>query len=713
MPSLIPGFEYDIFISYRHKDNKGGHWVTEFVDALKTELEATFKEDISIYFDENPYDGLMETHNVDKSLEGKLKCLIFIPIVSQTYCDLNSFAWKHEFCAFNKMAKEDSLGRDIKLVNSNVASRILPIKIHSLDADDIALLETELGGVLRSVEFIYKSAGVNRPLKPNDDRAENLNHTYYRDQINKVANAVKEIIVAIKNPTPAKQFISPFRTAEKKKFDYPVKKRKILAIMGLSLLLAGLVSYAIFYFVTPQKTEKADKWIAVLPFEDLSEKQDQEYFTDGMMVDIINRLSKIGDLHVISRTSAMKYKGAKTSVTEIALELGVTSILEGTVRKSGDRVKISVDLIDAKTEKHLWSEDYDYRDLKDIISVQADVSTRVVEILKAKLTQQEKGSLSKVYTENTEAYKLYLKGRFFWDRRTRESYDSAEMYFKQAIELDPGYALAYSGLADCYTLNQKGMTQIEAVPIAKEYVAKALSLDSTLSEAWTTVAFIQSHFEFDWKGSLAIFEKAIRLNPNYPIAHMYYGNVFFFTGDTKRGIVEAKKALELDPLSSSINAVLGRHYYHDRHYDLAIEQLQKTLIIDPNSLPAKWFLGLSLVQKKLYTQAMDVFAELSIQQPQGLQRGFLLSFAYAMAGDKVRAQKELDSTIKEEGVLRSPYWLGIIATGMGDFDQAMTQFEKGYDLREIWIINLKVNPEVDPLRNDPRFKAFLKKMNLD
>ena len=713
MSSILPGFEYDIFISYRHKDNKYDGWVSDFVTNLKRELEATFKEEVSVYFDENPHDGLLETHNVNKSLEGKLKCLILIPIVSQTYCDPKSFAWQHEFCAFNKMANEDPVGRDIKLANGNVASRILPIKIHNLDADDIALLENELGGALRSVEFIYKSAGVNRPLKSNDERAENTNHTYYRDQINKVANAVKEIIVAIRNPTSNKQLAGSFRIPEKKKFDHPAKKNKILAITGILLLLASLIFYGTLYFINSQKTKNPDKWIAVLPFEDLSEKHDQEYFTDGMMVDIINRLSKIGDLHVISRTSAMKYKNAKSSVTEIARELGVTSILEGTVRKSGDRVKISVDLIDATTEKHLWSEDYDYRDLKDIISVQVDVSTSVVEILKAKLTQQEKGSLSKVYTDNTDAYKLYLKGRFFWDKRTRESYDSAEMYFKKAIELDPGYALAYSGLADCYTLNQKGMTQIEAVPIAKEYVAKALSLDSTLSEAWTTVGFIQSHFEFDWKGSLPIFEKAIRLNPNYPIAHLYYGNVFFFTGDKKRGIVEAKKALELDPLSSSINAVLGRDYYHDRNYDLAIEQLQKSLILDPNSIPAKWFLGLTLLQKKLYTQAIDVFAELPIIQPQGLQRGFLLSFAYAIAGDKERAQQELDSTIKEEGVFRSPYWLGIISTSLGNFDEAMNQFEKGYELREIWIINLKVNPEVDPLRNEPRFKALLKKMNLD
>ena len=199
MPSIIEGYNYDLFISYRQKDNKHNGWVTEFVNQLKGELEATFKEDISIYFDENPHDGLLETHSVDKSLEGKLKCLIFIPVISQTYCDPKSFAWQHEFCAFNKLAKEDKFGRDIKLSSGNVASRILPIKIHDLDPDDKILLENEMGGMLRSLEFIYKSAGVNRPLRANEDHPhDNLNKTYYRDQINKVANAIKEIITVLK-----------------------------------------------------------------------------------------------------------------------------------------------------------------------------------------------------------------------------------------------------------------------------------------------------------------------------------------------------------------------------------------------------------------------------------------------------------------------------------------------------------------------------------
>ena len=209
MSSIIEGYNYDIFISYRQKDNKHDGWVTEFVDNLKGELESTFKEEISVYFDINPHDGLLETHDVDASLKDKLKCLIFIPIISRTYCDPKSFAWEHEFKAFVEQASQDQFGLKVKLPNGNVASRVLPVRIYDLDTNDIKLCESILGGVLRSVDFIYKSAGVNRPLRANEDHPQdNLNKTYYRDQINKVANSIKEIITAIGQHIPQKEEVS-------------------------------------------------------------------------------------------------------------------------------------------------------------------------------------------------------------------------------------------------------------------------------------------------------------------------------------------------------------------------------------------------------------------------------------------------------------------------------------------------------------------------
>ncbi|HTE34318.1 MAG TPA: hypothetical protein VK666_28255 [Chryseolinea sp.] len=700
MPSLIPGFEYDIFISYRHKDNKGDRWVTDFVIALKAELEATFKEEISVYFDENAADGILETYHVSKSLEGKLKCLILIPVISQTYCDPQSFAWQHEFCAFNKSVSEDAFGRDIKLSNGNVASRIVPVKIHEIDSTDQNLIKNEIGDVLRSVDFIFRSPGVNRPLKANDLRTENDNRIYYRDQINKVANTVKQIVAAMRSPTKLVQVSSP--TSHLSVKGIKTTKKPIIVIGTLLLLSILLIGY---YLSTVKKQQYLDKSIAVLPFLDLSQEHDQEYFSDGMMEEILNHLAKIKDLRVISRTSSMQYKGTKIALSEIAAKLGVASILEGSVRKSGERVRISVQLIDAVNESTLWSEDYD-RELQDIFAVQSEVSIRVAETLKTKLTQQEKESLSKSYTVNPQAYKYYLKGRFFWDKRTRQSFDSAEVYFKRAIEIDPQYALAYAGVADCYSIDLNDAPELQDVLIAKSYVAKALALDSTLGEAWTTMGIIRSAREYDWEGSKKIFEKAIRLNPNYPPVYLFYGNVFFYTGDLQRGIKENKKALDLDPLSFPINGVLGSHYFQAGEYDHAIAQAMRVKTLFGNR-PA--FLGLTLLKQKKYAEAIDVFANLP---ETNIAHGLALSYGYAIAGENTRAKEELAKTLKQEGT-RSNFWLAIAYIGLKEYDSALTKLERGYEVREFPIATIKVNPLVDPLRNEPRFKALLKKVNLD
>jgi hypothetical protein len=242
MPSIVSGFEYDIFISYRHNDNRSG-WVTDFVNALQEELAATIKEPLSIYFDKNPHDGLLETHDVDKSLEGKLKCLIFIPILSQTYCDSKSFAWQHEFCAFNKLVQTDQFGRDIKVLSGNVASRILPIKVHDLDFRDKLTIENELGGALRAIEFIFKYPGVNRPLTASDNPDKNQNSFFYRDQINKVANGIKEILNAMGEAENPATVVKPEPTLTK------LDKKRLLKTVLLGILVTALSSYIIFSFV--------------------------------------------------------------------------------------------------------------------------------------------------------------------------------------------------------------------------------------------------------------------------------------------------------------------------------------------------------------------------------------------------------------------------------------------------------------------------------
>ena len=707
MASQLPGFEYDIFISYRHKDNKYDGWVTEFVACLKKELDATFKEDISVYFDENPVDGLLETHDVDKSLEGKLKCLLFIPIISQTYCDPKSFAWRQEFQVFNELAKEDQYGRDIKVANGNVASRILPVRIHELDNEDKSLLESELQGALRGVEFIYKSAGVNRPLKQDDDRKGNLNQTYYRDQINKVANAVKEIISALKNPSVSGALAVPRTKAYSQNWWF--KNRRKVGIAGTSVLLTIVA----IYFLYSLYGTTVDKSIAVIPFVDLSAEKDQEYVCDGLTEEILTHLSKIEGLRVISRTSCMKYKGTKKSVKEIAEELGVTNILEGSVRKVGNHVRVTVQLIDAIPDDHMWANDYDFKDLKDIFSLQTNVSTDVARVLKGKLTTQDKASLASNYTVNPEAYRLYKRGRTFWNMRTLESYDSAEYYYKRAVDLDPNYALAYTGLADCYIYGLQRMSNTDEAQVAKAYLSKALALDSTLCEALTTKGFIESHTEHNWIKGGKTLEAAIRRNPNYTQALLYHGNISIFTGkQIDKGIEEVKMALELDPLSVTVNWALASRYTALERNDEAIAQYRKTLGIDAKYVQAMTWMAFTLIRSKRYEEALDELKK--VPKSFEVERDILVSYAHSEMGDKERARADLARILSgDRRIVKENVMLAYLYISLDDLDAAITQLELAYDNRSPNLLRIKVAPSLDPLRNMPRFKAIIRKMNLE
>lgn len=540
MPSQVPGFEYDIFISYRQNDNQSG-WVTKFVKSLNQELAATIKDPVTVYFDSNPQDGLLENHQVNQSLEQKLKCLIFIPILSQTYCDPKSYAWQHEFCAFNKLAKVDALGREIKLRNGNVASRILPIKIHDVEADDRALVEKEIGGPLRCIDFIFKSPGVNRPLRAVEDHPnDNLNKTFYRDQVNKVANAVKEILIGIKHPdSPAHEETSwapPKRS---------MAKMRIGATLLLLLVVAGF--YFIPKWITTASSPASDKSIAVLYFDNMSGDPGQEYFVDGITEEIISNISKIKNLRVISRNSVKAYKGQVLNLRKIADELNVTSILEGSVRRSGNRVRITAELIDVYSDKHLWVETFE-EEINDILDVQTKIALEIVKRLKIDIAPEVDAGIRSIPTQSKDAYDRYLKGKYEMEKRTKDGLDQAVTLFNEAIDYDPTFVLAYAGLADSYLLivgRGWGNPQLY-MPLAKESIDKALRLEPNAAEIQASLGYW--HFNnFNFREAEKFYRKAIALNPNQDNAYNWLGSLLIVVGKPKEAIDILDAGLVFNP----------------------------------------------------------------------------------------------------------------------------------------------------------------------
>ena len=548
MSSLVPGYQYDIFISYRQKDNKNDGWVTEFVNNLKGELESTFKEDVSVYFDLNPHDGLLETHDVDASIKDKLKCLIFIPIISRTYCDPKSYAWQNEFCVFNKLVKEDQFGRDIRLTGGNVASRILPVKINELDPEDKTLLENELGGVLRSVDFIFKSAGVNRPLRANEDHQhDNLNKTYYRDQINKVANAVKEVITAIKKYDQQDEIVS-----EKVKEARPLSPKNFKAkiILG-SLVVITLI--ALVYFFIPKlfkSSEQVEKSIAVLPFKSLSSDPEKQYLADGVMDAILLHLQKFKDLRVISRTSVEQYRGTTKTTHIIGEELDVNYLLEGSFQKFGDEVRLIVQLIKTSEESHSWAKEYD-RNWNDIFSVQSEVAQTIARELYIIITPGEKQLIEKISTPDMTAYDLYLKANNYLNEyvetRNLSFYQKASTFYKAALEIDSAFAKAYTGLARTYFTRYFWETYFKEnyLDSCLTLVNLALNFDDQLDEAY----FLKGRY-YRFNGhieeALDNFDKALEINPNYSQA---YNNKGYLLTEVKKdfvsGIDNYQKALTI------------------------------------------------------------------------------------------------------------------------------------------------------------------------
>ncbi len=487
-------------------------------------------------------------------------------------------------------------------------------------------------------------------------------------------------------------------------------KRGILLTAIAALFVAGAVVYH-FYFVSPAPpvTEKS---VAVLPFTDLSPIGDQAYFCDGIQEEILTRLSKIRDLKVISRTSTQRFKSVPADLREIARRLGVANILEGTVQKAADQVRVNVRLVNIESDSHVWSDSYD-RKLTDIFAVESDIAKTVADSLKAKLTRSEQEAIDVRPTANHEAYELYLKGRFFWDKRTAAALRKAIDYFDHAIAKDPHYALAHAGLADCYDLlsEYSDLSPTECYPKAKAAAIRALALDETLGEAHTSLAYSLLNYDWDFRGAEREYQRAIELNPNYATAHQWYAECLMTLGRHVQALAEIKRAQQLDPLSLIINQGVGGKYLYARRYDDAMAQFQRTLELYPNFPPTRQRLGWCYSQKRMYEEAiasMQTAVEFSENSTQMIAS---LGYTYAAAGQRDAAQgviDELERRSKQSYV--DAYFVATIFAALGEKDQAFAFLNKAYAERSKWLSYLNVDFQLDNLRSDSRFDPLVQRV---
>ena len=410
----------------------------------------------------------------------------------------------------------------------------------------------------------------------------------------------------------------------------------------------------------------------------------------------------------------MQYRGVKKPLPEIARELGVDAVVEGSVLRSGDRVRITAQLIDARTDRHLWAESYE-RDLRDVLTLQSEVARAVASEINAQLTPQEKARLAAARPVNPEAHEAYLIGRFYWNKRTEEGLEKARAYFQQALEKDPNYAPAYSGMADYYNVLPfySRFSPQDVFPKARAAAQKALELDETLAEAHASLAYTKAYYDWDWAGAEKEFKRALELNPSYDGAHQAYSRMLAVRGRLEEAVAEMQRADELDPLSLLPKGNLAMLSYFAGRYDEAIKQLQKTLELDPNFPVAYWGIGLAYEQKGMYREALESFQKAQALAGSSSNVKGSLAHAYAVLGNRREAGKII-AEFKEQSKQKyiSSYHLALIYAGLGEKDAAFEWLQKAYEERSTLLAYFGMDPRMAPLRDDPRFQDLLRRMNL-
>jgi TolB-like protein/Tfp pilus assembly protein PilF len=455
------------------------------------------------------------------------------------------------------------------------------------------------------------------------------------------------------------------------------------------------------------------KSIAVLPFDNLSRDPDNAFFAEGVQDEILTRLAKVADLKVIARTSTQKFKSSPENLSDIAKQLGALNILEGSVQKVNDQVRVNVQLINATTNAHLWAEIYD-RKLTDIFAVESDIAKTIADALQAKLTGSEKQMMTAQPTTDTEAYELYHKGKSLWEKRSGDNIPKAIAYYEQAIARDPNYALAYAGLAKAYILLPfyAGADRLDAFSKAKDAALKALRLDSNLAEAHAALGKVLFFSEIDLTGAMREYKRAIELQPNDATAHHWLGNdTLAALGRFEEAIAQGKRAVELDPLSPVINTDFGTIFYYAHRYEESARQLRKTLEIDPTFFYARFNLGIALQAAGDLSGAIAEY-EKAKRLGDNIYVSMLCAQAKARAGDKdaaLRMLSELDKISQQREVVG--YVRALLYLSLNKKDEALRWLEKGFEERDGSNISwIKVDPLLDSLHGDPRFEALVQKV---
>jgi len=708
MSALISGYEYDIFISYRQKDNKHDGWVTEFVDNLRGELESTFKEDISLYFDINPHDGLLETHDVDASLKDKLKCLVFIPIISRTYCDPKSFAWEHEFKAFAELASQDQFGLKVKLPNGNVVNRILPIRIHDLDNEDIKLCESIIGGVLRGVEFIYKEPGVNRPLREKEvNPAGNLNQTYYRNQVNKAANAIKEILSSIIKPQKVEfqnlkqvSFPSQGMQSVPTPKNYPLRPA-----LGIVVIILIILFFSTKTIISKNKLTNS---IIVLPFS--TQDSTQQYFAEGITIDVITELAKVKNLSILSWNTSVHYKNPNKPLIDIAKETGASYVLSGIIQREKQNVRVNAVLVNPENGKSLWTRSWD-QELKTVLDIQKQIAKDVSRELGVKLSNEEIEKLDRYSTRNFEAYDVFLMAR---DESRKNIFDLNSRHVSnklldEALEMDPDFPQALTLRAHNMTeiVWKEGLDPIEVGINIKEDLKKSLRLDQYYSDTYIVLGIVNYFLEWDFQEAKRNLEKGWELS-NYgdaPITQCFCGIIEFnlAKGDYLKALSIISKVEEIDP--EFPYSLWQRTLIYANLKDTVSIQKLLSSSSGPKALKASLYYQLGE-----YDEAIQGFLAGNTRD---LEIAPYLASSYFKAGMAEKCDSIVNQlTTRSENERNIDFQLAIIYGSMGDKQKSLMWYKSAYQKHDIGIISTLFNTDLKLIVNEPEVQNILKEIGI-